>query len=233
MPERIAGVFPAVLLDRAARVRGLARFVAANHQLTVVPKEVYVQALVDSRPRQLAAAIDGVGETGIPADADLIAPFLSGNSPRIRRCALGALAKLDAERVISAAVAASADDVSSVRSAALDILTANSTRVDFDIVRRQIRSLSDPEARRNLLRVFLEAPKWDAPVFLLEALTDPDDAVRTFAAHLVDRWIESFNTSQAQPTAQQLERIDTLLDSVASLLPEETARILRFSIKPL
>jgi len=52
-------------------------------------------------------------------------------------------------------------------------------------------------------------------------------------AHLVDRWIESFNSSQSQPTAKQLQRIDTLLDSVASLLPEETARMVRFSIKPL
>jgi HEAT repeat protein len=130
MPERIAGVFPQVLLDRAASVRGLARFVVGTHQLAFIPRAVYVQALMSGSPGQLAAAIEGVGETGTRADADLIAPFLSGNRPRIRRSALRALAKLDAERAVSAAIAALADDALSVRSAALGILTNNASRVN-------------------------------------------------------------------------------------------------------
>ena len=112
------------------------------------------------------------------------------------------------------------------------ILSTNASRVDFDIVSRRVRSVSDPKARGTLLRVFLDAPKWEAPVFLLETLTDPDDGVRTLANRLVDRWIESFNRNQTQPTAKQLQRIGALLDSVASRMPEETARMLRFSIKP-
>jgi HEAT repeat protein len=233
MPERIAGVFPDVLLDRAASVRGLARFVASTHQLALVPREVYVKGLASGLPWKLGAAIEGVGETGTRADADLLAPFLSGNRPRTRRSALRALAKLDAERPISSAIAALADDASSVRSAALDILSTNANRVDFEIVSRRVRSLSDPHARRNLLRVFIEAPKWQAPVFLLEALTDPDDGVRALASRLVDRWIENFNRNQTRPTAKQLQRIGALLDSVASRMPEETAKMLRFSIKPV
>jgi HEAT repeat protein len=233
MPERIAGVFPQVLLDRAASVRGAARFVADTHQLAFVPRTVYVDLLVGGLAGPLAAAIEGVGETGTRADADLIEPFLSRNRPRIRRSALRALAKLDGERAISTAIAALADDASSVRSAAVDILATNATGVDFNIVNRRVRSLSDPTARRNLLRVFLEAPKWEAPVFLLEALTDPDDDVRSSAARLVDRWIQSFNRNQTQPTAQQLRRIGELLDAVASRMPEETATMLRFIIKPL
>jgi HEAT repeat protein len=204
-----------------------------THQLALIPKAVYVQALVASLPGQLAAAIEGVGETGTRSDADLIAPFLSGNGPRIRRSALRALAKLDAERAISAAIVALADNAPSVRSGAVGILAINARRVDFDLVSRRVRSLSDPKARGNLLRVFLEAPKWEAPVFLLETLTDPDDGLRTVAVRLVVRWIESFNRNQTQPTAKQLQRIGTLLDSVASRMPEETAKMLRFSIKPL
>ena len=197
----------------------------------VTPRGVYIGALIGSIPAQLAAAIEGVGETGTCEDADLIAPFLRGNSPRIRRSALRALAKLDAERAVSAAIAALADDASSVRTAAVQILSSNASRVDFDVVKRRVRSLSDAMARRNPLRVFLAAPKWEALAFLLEALTDPDDGVRTFAARLVDRWIETFNRNQTQPTAGQLQRIAALLDSVASQMPQETARMLRFSIK--
>ena len=131
------------------------------------------------------------------------------------------------------AIAALAEDASSVRSAAVGILATNASRVDFDTVSRRIRSLSDAKVRGNLLRVFLEAPKWEAPVFLLGALTDPDDGVRPLAVRLVDRWIEGFNRNQTQPTAKQLQRIGALLDSVGSRMPEATAKMLRFSIKTL
>lgn len=233
LPVRIGEVFPDVLLDRAASVRGLARFVASNHQLPLVPRDVYVQGLVSAQPQQISAAIEGVGEAGAHADTDLIVPFLSGKSPRNRRSALRALAKLNAELAIPSAITALADEASSVRSAAVDILSTNARRVDFEVVSRRVRSLADPHARRNLLRVFVDAPKWEAPVFLLEALADPDDGVRTFASRLIERWIENFNRNQTPPTAKQLQRIGALLDSVASRMPEEAARMLRFSIKPL
>jgi HEAT repeat protein len=230
---RIADVFPEVLLDRAASVRGLARFVATTHQLPFVPRDVYVQGLASAQPTQISAAIEGVGETGTHADADLIVPFLSGNSPRIRRSALRALAKLNPESAVPPAITALADDAASVRSAAVDILSTNAGRVDFELVSRRVRSLPEPHARRKLLRVFVNAPKWEAPVFLLEALADPDDGVRTFASRLIERWIENFNRNQTQPTAKQLLRIGALLESVAARMPEETVKMLRFSIKPI
>jgi HEAT repeat protein len=232
LPERIAGLFPNVLFDRSTSVRSLARFVAGAHQLPLVPRDVYVQGLASILPGQLGAAIEGVGETGTRADADLVTPFLGSALPRIRRSALRALAKLDAGRAVSPAMLALADDASSVRSAAVDILSANANRVDFAIVSRRVRSLPDPRARRGLLRLFLNAPKWESAAFLLEALTDADDAVRSFASRLVDLWVENFNRSQTQPTPQQLQRIRMLLDLVAPGLSEETVRMLRFSIKP-
>ena len=69
-------------------------------------------------------------------------------------------------------------------------------------------------------------------MLLLETLTDPDDGVRTVAVRLVDQWIETFNHNQTQPTPMQLQRIGALLDSVASRMPEKTAKMLRFSLKP-
>jgi HEAT repeat protein len=123
MPERLGALFPQVLFDRAASVRGLARFVASTQQPALVPRTVYIEALVGALPGQLAAAIEGVAETGSRADADFVAPFLSGNSPRIRRSALRALATLDAERAVSAAIAALSDDAPSVRTAAVHTLS--------------------------------------------------------------------------------------------------------------
>jgi hypothetical protein len=88
MPEQIAGIFPDVLLDRAASIRGLARFVASTHQLALAPREFYVRALADSPQRQLGPAIQGVGETGTHADAER--KGRANISPVARRARLGA-----------------------------------------------------------------------------------------------------------------------------------------------
>jgi HEAT repeat protein len=231
MPERVAGVFPHVLLDRAASVRGLARFLASTHQVPLVPREVYVERLASAVPGQVSVAIQGLGETGTRPDAELVTSFLDSSLPRHRRSALRALAMLDVQRAILSAITALGDDAPSVRSAAVQILSSNANSVDFDSVNRRVRSLPDERIRRDLLRVFMNAPKWDAVAYLLEALTGSDEELRSFASRLVDRWIDNFNRTQTQPTANQLQRIRVLLDSVAPRMPEETARMLRFSIR--
>jgi len=79
----------------------------------------------------------------------------------------------------------------------------------------------------------MDAPKWQALAFLLETLMDADNGVSMCASRLIERWIENFNRNQIQPTPNQVQRVGALLDSVASRLPEDTARKLRCISKPL
>jgi hypothetical protein len=113
---------------------------------------------------------------------------------------------------------------------AIDILSNNAGSVDFEIVNRRVRSLSDPRARRGLLRVFANAPKWETAACLLEAMTDADEEVRALASILVDRWIEHFNRAQTQPTANQRQRIRAFLDAAAPQLSAHAANMLRISL---
>jgi hypothetical protein len=234
MPERIAGYFPDVLLDRSASVRGLARFFAQTHRLPIVPRDVYGESLATrtAHPRQISAAIEGIGETGTRADADSIASFLSAPLPRHRRSALRALAWLDTERAISSAITALGDGAPSVRAMAIDILSNNAISVDFDVLKARAQSITNHRVRRDLLGVFAKAPKWEAAAFLLEAVADADadEGLRAHASSLVDRWVEGFNRNQTQPTANQLQRIRTLSDAVAPRMSAETAKTLRLSL---
>jgi hypothetical protein len=232
-PGRIARLFPDVLFDRAARVRALARFVAGAHHLPLVARDLYLQELAGDHPRLIDVVIDGIGETGTRADATVVAPYLGAAVPRIRCAALRALSRLDAALAVSSAIVALGDQTQSVRSAAADILAANANMVNFDVVGSRVRSLQEPRARMRLVRLFKRAPKWDAAVLLLEALKDPDEAIRVFASRLIDRWVADFNRNQTPPTALQLQRIQALLDSVGSRMSGESARLLRFSLKPL
>ena len=52
-----------------------------------------IQGLASARPRQVTAAIAGVGETGTPEDAELVMPFLGSLLPRNRRTSLRASAR--------------------------------------------------------------------------------------------------------------------------------------------
>ena len=229
-PDRVRHLLPRVLLDPSARVRGLARFLVSNLSAGIVPRDVYIEAVKNRSSRDLAAAIDGVGETGTGGDVDLLIPFLNAASPRVRRAALRASAKLDVERGVPLAIAGLADAAPSVQSAALGLLEINAHRVDFGLVGSRVHGL-DARVRQKVLSLFREAPKWEAAALLLEAVGDIDPEVRKKASRLLDSWLTDFNRSQAPPRADQLDRIHRLLDTNGSALPEETAGLLRFSLK--
>ena len=57
-------------------------------------REFYRNMLADSNRTSLSPAISGLGETGIPGDAPLMLAHVSLPTPRIRRVALRAIARL-------------------------------------------------------------------------------------------------------------------------------------------
>ena len=228
VPDRLADLLPRVLLDRAASVRDLARFLVRDRKAAIVPRELYIEIL---NSNATAAAIDGLGETGMSADVDLVIPLLAASLPRVRRSALRAIARLDGARGIPAAMAALQDVAPSVRTSAAMILVKNAHRVDFAAVSDRLRGLTDARAREAVLPLLKEASKWDAAAFLLQALTDSDAGVRGKAAHLLNLWVADFNRTQIQPTALQLQRVRTLLGSHASRMPKETVDALQFIVR--
>jgi HEAT repeat protein len=225
------------LLDRAARVRELARFIVRDQRLPIVPRDVYVAHITNVRAGQrtsvwqLTSVINGLGETGTSVDVDLLEPFLHAALPGLRRAAVRASAALDLARGLTLAIAALHDVAGSVRSAAMRLLRQNAQRVAFASVHEQLRGLNDPRDRERLLPLFAEAPKWEALAFLLEALDDEAPTVRTKAVRLVESWIATFNKRQTRPSPQQLARIRALLTAKASTVPARLADLLRFSLK--
>ena len=81
--------------------------------------------------------------------------------------------------------------------------------------------------RMRLLRILSAAPKWDAAVYLLEHLDEPDPDVHECASRLLDGWLSRFNQTQSQPTAVHLERIRQALDAGAARMSENLVRELR------
>lgn len=228
--DRAAEIIPAALLDPGASVRSLARFLVSKLSVRVVPRDVYLGALQSSRPRQLAAAIEGLGETGDAADACLVLSFASHPVPRVRRAALRACARLAAPLAVERATVALGDPAPAVRRSARQMLVIHRRHVDFHNVRKLVRELTDPASRKGAFTVLARAGKWDALEFLLEALGDLDADVRGRARALLEGWAEGYNRSQARPSQQQLDRLRVLLKEHEGDLSEPFGRLLRFTL---
>jgi len=225
--SRARAVRPHALLDRSAAVRGLARFLASRLDPSLDVRGLYLEALEQGAAATLPAAVLGLGECGTKADGDLVRPLLTADLPRLRRAALQTTASLDPDRVLPLATAALEDSSSGMRSTALRILRRQAYRVDFAALARRMPSVVDSRARKGFLMLFAEAPKWDAAVFLLTALGDPDRGVRDHASDLLDTWVARFNRRHTAPTPAHLHEIRESLDRHASALRGETAGFLR------
>ena len=230
-PDRARDLLPAVLLDSAPRVRELARYLVRGLDAPIVPQQVYVEGLAASSTRAVAAAIDGLGETGTPDDAHALSAFVASAAPRIRRAVLRAFSRLDRPRARAMAMDALTDDSGSVRAESIQILAADRSRVDFDQVWRIVRGHHDPHARQRLLVLIAEAPKWAALTFLLEAVGDTDASVRQEASLRLDVWCNTFNRTQVPPSPLQLGRVRTLLQAHDSLISRRAAEFLYFVLR--
>ena len=159
------------LFDPSAAVRGLARFLASKLD-PAIDSERSMPATSVSRSATLVTAVAGLGDVGTRADADRLASFLTADAPRLRRAALLSTAKLDPDRGLPLATAASLkDSAGSVRSTARRISCRNAPGLDFQALAHRLPAVADARARLGMLRLLAEASKWDAAVYLLEALT--------------------------------------------------------------
>jgi HEAT repeat protein len=219
------------LLDPAGSVRGLAQFIVRTRWLPIVPRDVYCDALQRERSRRQVAAIDGLGETGDTGDVARLNPFLEAQSPRVRRSALRAIARLDPERGQTAAMTALGDPAPSVQSAAVHVLGSQANRVDFAAVSARMSATADGRGRLNLLRLLALAPKWDAVAYCIESINDVDEKVRRRAWQLLDSWLAGFNRTQTPPTALQRHRLEEVLQGPSPQLPARTVDLLRFLMK--
>jgi len=226
-PDRLRHLLPDLLLDRAAAVRNLGRYLVRTLNVAVVPRDLYVASVAAPSLRRVTAAVSGIGETGHQTDVPLLVPYLSAESPSLRRAALTAIAKLDADAAASSAVSALTDPSPGVRNSAADVLRENRSVVDWVAVNDAWPRLPETADRMRLLRILSAAPKWDAAVYLLEHLDEPDPIVHECASRLLDGWLSRFNQTQSQPTAVHLERIRQALDAGAARMSENLVRELR------
>lgn len=145
------------LLDASFSLREMVRFYLrkkANLDFAAVYRDELARlGKEDPRPGllvELSIAIAGLGETGSASDADDVELFTIDARPRVRRAAIAALGRLDAEGRIATLGAALADDNAGVARAALFALGPRLSLVGEEGLRRAYEDQRDETVKQAL-----------------------------------------------------------------------------------
>jgi hypothetical protein len=204
----------AALFDGNANVRDVARFRLRGLDFAALYRE--------------ALHLPGLAETGSAADAELLLPFLSHASARMRRMAVRAIVKLGGATHVDRVTELLLDPVRSVSTQVRRSLAAHAPIVGADKLWSMFESTTAAHARTNLLLLMRMLPKWDSIALFVRATADRDEAIATTASELASLWNRTFNRDASIPTQRQREALAAALRQ--SRLDEETADVIRFSL---
>jgi len=204
-------------MDRSASIRDEARFELRSRS-DDDPSRRYRESLTNN-----AIAIDGLGETGTAADADLLLPYLEHESARIRRAAVRAIARLKGDGSVPLLGPMILDRSPAVSAQARRALIRHAQVLDVADLDALWRNATAPHMRRNVIRLFGALPKWESIIALLDVAGDDNDAME-----LVHRWFAAYNRSQIAPTADQLARLQRAM--TLSPLDDRRRLELRFTL---
>jgi len=191
------------LLDPNAALRETARF-HLRQRGPLDAAACYREALPAQTGARLLGAIRGLGETGVPADAERLLPYTKQGTVRLREAALLAIARLqgDAGRPLYLELLAAPEP--RLSGVARDALWDRIFSTDLPRLDALFRTSPHPHVRRNALLLVARLGKWTSLPYLVRAKGDPDARTADLAARLLNRWRLSANRYFVTPTDAQL-----------------------------
>ena len=162
--------------------------------------------LADSNRTSLSPAISGLGETGIPGDAPLMLAHVSLPTPRIRRVALRAIARLQLEEHAAVFQQHLVDESPAVSREAMKALSKLVHILTGEELWRVFSNYSLTHVQRHVLFLIARLSKWESIAYLIAAAAADNEEVASLAQRYIQRWIARFNSSFTSPTDSQLLR---------------------------
>jgi len=218
------------LLDSHVSMRETARQFMAVAAVADI-RTFYAEAFTRGLAAQRFATICGLGETGNASDVSLLANDLASPQTKLRRAAVYAMGKLDAEGCVTRLIGFLSDTKASVSREALKALLPKASRVPLEELESLRASDVDLHIRRNALTLILHADKWRKLPALLAACVDEETKIAGLATRALRDWFSTYNRSFAEPTRVDFERIQSALSKAESKLPHGVAKELRECLK--
>jgi len=227
-PQESASILSRAVFDPSASVRDLARFHLSKTGVHDFPSLYRGELASQLSTSGLCAALGGLSEVGAQQDAALAASFLTNPSARVRRAAVRAIGRLDAESHVFLFLRALDDPSGGVAAAARNALRPHASQAGFTTLWGYFDSGKFPHTRRNAFELLAALPKWESVLALLRAVSSDTDFAELAIDHL-GRWNARYNQSATMPSRDQLRAASAALDRAANRLPAHLATEIRFA----
>lgn len=229
-PEKAPAELRRALFDPHASVREEARYHLRQTGEDDLAS-VYRQALADAVGGELYSTVSGIGETGTASDDHMVLPYAAHPSPKVRRAAIKALARLNEDEHLSVFLTALRDETPAVSREALKALAGRATAVGGERLWEILSALSLPHVRHNALNLISMLGKWDSIYYLIRAAGDHNVRIAEASRLSIVRWLSQFNRSFSVPTPEQISCLEGALRERGHLLGESVREQLWFSVK--
>lgn len=217
----------AALPDRNPLVREVAQ--AAIRRAGHDPAQLYRELITAADPPD-PGALAGLGETGTPADVELVRASLTHPQPRGRVEAVRALRRLDAVDIETMPTMLQDPSGAVTRQVALS-LRPHASRVSVDALTPLLAQEAPPHMRSAAYRVLREHDVWTRLLTNLELYDDQDIDMRNRARGDLSGWLNrEAATTYSMPPAATADRLDAQLVRLADTLGPDRERLLRFHL---
>ncbi len=193
------------LMDADPAVRGFAQFHV--HKTSADFRRFYSEALAKSERAGLYAAISGLGEVGVASDSVTVEQYVRHPTPRIRRAALRALARLSPNQYLDIFETGLSDLSPSVSIEAKLGLVKTLPLVAGERIWGVFVVARERHVRRNSLFLLARLSKWESIVYLVEALVSGGEDSETATRDYIRRWYARVNRTFPTPTRLHIERL--------------------------
>jgi len=234
VPEEITA---RLLLDRSAGIRTNAAQLLAP-RAGIDPAAFYRQSLSGPDHARIASAINGLTETGLGNDAELIRRYWDDPRPGVQRAAVGAVAYLQPDAEPSMFLEKLASPLPGVSREAQRALESRLSTTPIGLLRGTFDASRYDHVRKNALRLLAGTGKWRSLPHVIHALHPQfGGIVNERASDALAYWRAFYNRVFTAPTAADLDALeaaiaahsgslrDSLRSSFAQLIREWRERI--------
>lgn len=174
------------------------------------------------------SVIAGLGETGGPDDAELVARELAHPRARGRVEAIRALRRLGVAKS-AALVPLLHDDSAAVTRQVVATLRRNAEAVDPDELRTLLGTMNPSHVRFAGYRLLTDGDAWQRLATDLELVDDTDEQLRVTARADLATWLDhEAATAYHGPSRERAAELDRLIELARPILGEGRTRQLRF-----
>ncbi|MDR1000555.1 MAG: HEAT repeat domain-containing protein [Clostridiales bacterium] len=214
-----------LLLDKSAAVRTFAQDFIREQLPDFDFREFYHNHLNS----HTIAAILGLGEKGLPCDAEKVEGYLGDARVGVVKAAMASLMRLDSEKYCQVVTEMLDDSRAGIVKTARNLIL-KSVRLDYDRVWEIFENTIFEHTRLKCLSILFNASKWSRLTYMLKALKRDEETIRAVGLASINSWLAAFNNSFTLPSKQQGDKLRQLIGDLKGILPPSVEKELLFAV---